>query len=150
MNIFKQNIRMYFLILATLVTRIHSFRIMNVKTGDFLTGINGLKISKTSSDDWITVAMNFGYNKIGVATGHFIEQEQDMLRVNKKGTDFKIVRDYTGYMRILTNKKCWEQDKLVIRLKKCRKTRMQLWQFINDCSNCLAKDNMSPLEEVIL
>ncbi|KAG0440013.1 hypothetical protein DMUE_2049 [Dictyocoela muelleri] len=150
MNILKRNIELCLISIILFSTDIYTFRIMNVKTGDFLTGINGLKISKTSSDDWITVRMNFGYNKIGVATGHFIEKEQDTLRVNKKGTDFKIVRDYTGYMRILTDKKCWEQDKLVIRLKKCRKTRMQLWQFINDCGNCLAKDNLNPLEEVVL
>lgn len=129
---------------------VNGFRIMNVKTGDFLTGVNGMKISKTTSDDWITISINLGYSRIGVATDRFIESKDDILKVDKKGTDFKIIRDHTGYMRIVSKKKCWEQDGLEIKLRKCKKSRIQLWQFINDCSNCLAKDNMSGIEEVFI
>lgn len=115
--------------------QIYTFKIKNKKSEKYI------QLSKNNQiDDFSTKKADKNYINFTINGNQHVGTENNILTTGKYD-HFKIIKDVSGYFRILNNNGCWEVLGDSVEIRDCRKDDSQLFEFEGDCLHCEGSRN---------
>lgn len=106
---------------------------MNLKTKKSLFLKNNQISIGSKSSDFSTIQGRTAEHSKLISNNKYISIKKNKLIINNTGRSFQILREPSGYMRIIYKNLCLNEN---LEMKICSKDLKQLWIFVNDCLNC--------------